>query len=36
MSTIQIADKRVSRNHAALEWKDGKLRLCPVSEVCAM
>lgn len=28
---LQITDKRVSRNHASLEWKNGNLRLCPVS-----
>ena len=28
----QIADKRVSRNHAVLEVEDGKLKLMPVSK----
>ena len=30
---LQILDKRVSRNHATLEIKDGKLILIPVCQI---
>lgn len=30
---FQVTDKRVSRSHAVLEVKDGKLYLTPVSKV---